>query len=506
MFTILDTCPNRMPHEMLSAWLDGELDAATARRVQAHVSTCTACQHYLAEVRQGDRALRQHTADDMQAPIWQQLTQKMQRPALRGKPRTTGIVVGGLGAALMLVVLVIGFLALAPNKQGTTQSQLVPTATINAPTAMPTVLATHVPTATAMPTRTPTLPRGKWTTVPGLAFALNGAFAPGDPLIGYACGPASNTNSVLKWSITQDGGQTWSAPAMTGIQGPMCTIVISPTNAQAVAITAIDCGGCSYALGAVPSYVSYNGGQTWKLVAPPAGKVNPAHAGTNEPCWVGNDLYVQVFGNFGVAGEVEQGPYLEVSHNGAPFVWANDVPLLTAAAGTLEWEDLGLGTSLYVLIQNSPGANNLFVTADGGATWQARGTFPNYSAIYAGLDGTTLYAASNGIAASQDGGRTWHALPALAGNIGFALATTPDGTVFTTNDESSGTVVIEKLAPGATAWTGIAANSQGLLDVTWNASGHPIALWAPSAGIQPFKPQVALSSLPYAPGVSVFTL
>lgn len=173
MSTILDTCPARMPHETLSAWLDGELDAATTRRVQAHITSCVACQRYLAELRRGDRAVRQHHADAMQDQIWQQLTQKMQRQTRQAKPRSTGIILGGMGAALAVILLFVGVLSLAPGKPGkhsTTISQIKPTATTIPPTALPTGVATAPP--------------GKWTAVPGLAFAEKVAFAPGDSQMG----------------------------------------------------------------------------------------------------------------------------------------------------------------------------------------------------------------------------------------------------------------------------------------------------------------------------------
>jgi hypothetical protein len=508
MSTLVDRCPADMPINVLSAWYDGELHPDIARRVEAHVATCHACRHYLADLRVGDEAVRQQRADDVQDQIWQRLTQQIRATHRRAAMRPNAALLGGLGAgaviAILFAVVLVSFLK---GSNTTAPLSLAPTVPTHG-------TATTHPTTPAPTRTTPAFAAHRWTAVPGLNFALNIAFAPSDLTTGYACGPDAANDTRLDWSVSHDGGHTWSSPTATGLAGSTCGIAISPNDPRAIALTP-SCAGCSYPIGALTSYLSRDAGQTWTPITPPAGKVDPAHVGMNDPTWVGADLYIQFFPNFG--SSPTQPPLLAVSINGAPFTWTNDAPVAQRAGSDLEWEAFALGTTLYIFVNEYPAAPWLFKTSDRGATWQQvtfTGPVPR-AEITPSPDGQTLFGTSevsgNAVAVvSRDGGQTWQALPAAPGPVG-ALFPAPDGTLFTVAYFQNHNVIVE-LAAGGTAWTSLALSQEGILALTWDAGGHPATLWSPTAGAQALSGngahviRVAHSSLPYAPGISAFGL
>ena len=51
--------------ELVSDYLDGELDPETRRRVEAHLALCPACQVYVEQVRETVRTLRYLPAEEL---------------------------------------------------------------------------------------------------------------------------------------------------------------------------------------------------------------------------------------------------------------------------------------------------------------------------------------------------------------------------------------------------------------------------------------------------------
>jgi anti-sigma factor RsiW len=51
--------------ELVSDYLDGELDAGTRRRVEEHLALCPPCQVYVEQVRETVRALGRLPADEL---------------------------------------------------------------------------------------------------------------------------------------------------------------------------------------------------------------------------------------------------------------------------------------------------------------------------------------------------------------------------------------------------------------------------------------------------------
>lgn len=73
---------------LLSAYLDGELDPARRRQVEAHLTTCATCSQELANLRAGDQALAglqtTPTAPNLHPRVRRHLRQQVARTALRG--------------------------------------------------------------------------------------------------------------------------------------------------------------------------------------------------------------------------------------------------------------------------------------------------------------------------------------------------------------------------------------------------------------------------------------
>ncbi len=172
-------CPEL--NELLSAAIDGELDAATRRQVEAHIERCPTCQ----ETRRDLLAVSSLLA--MLAPVLPPPTlrprflkrlQHMPRPKppaaappkKRHPPRNGGApgapgkgkvpwlaLAGGIGGAIVLGGIAIALLLLLP-KAGIAPPTATPTPTSTPIPAAPsaTSTATAVPTATASPLPSPT--------------------------------------------------------------------------------------------------------------------------------------------------------------------------------------------------------------------------------------------------------------------------------------------------------------------------------------------------------------
>jgi hypothetical protein len=501
MAQIVNRCPIAMPLETLSAWHDHELDSAEAEQVREHIPTCPACQRYMTAYATETRVVRHFDAPQLQNRIWRGLQEDIMQSKQRHQPAfPRGIILGGLGAALAVVVLFAAIAAVWMGNHGHSIS-LTPTATAT---------STIAPTPT-----TPTFkvaPGQTWTNVPALSFGKGIAFAQSDPLTGYVCGSQETQNAQpIVLSSTRNGGLTWSSPKTTPAVYSNCDITINPNNAQDIVLHTTDTWGTYDGITAELGlyYRSLNGGQTWTKLTLPTGDPGINKLNIMQVAWSGTTLFASArfVTQDGIGAPSHQ---LAKSINNGPLQWADQtLPLPSAHNATGSIVGMyAIGTTLYVAMYGcNPQCSRIAATSDDGATWTAytqNGIVAPLAQALVGGDGRTLLSDES---ISTDAGRTWSALPPLpvslngAGSLKELMAA--DGTIYVSfllfNGTSSSNIAVKsaeayKLLPGAKSWSRLTLETkQSAYTLSWDISGHPVALWGVGDNenlIQP-KPGIA---------------
>jgi anti-sigma factor RsiW len=94
----VDECPINL----LSAFIDGELDLSTRERVAAHVAMCAKCQAEVESLRELSRALQAYRVDELKpmerARLHQQLDEQVDAPIWR-----LGGAVGLIAASILII-------------------------------------------------------------------------------------------------------------------------------------------------------------------------------------------------------------------------------------------------------------------------------------------------------------------------------------------------------------------------------------------------------------------
>lgn len=71
---------NRHPHELLSAYVDGELDPVATGRVAEHLSVCTECTRELMLIRTMGGAMRGMVENSAGQDVWDGVQRRLVRP------------------------------------------------------------------------------------------------------------------------------------------------------------------------------------------------------------------------------------------------------------------------------------------------------------------------------------------------------------------------------------------------------------------------------------------
>jgi hypothetical protein len=466
--------------ETLSAWGDGLVDDAEARRLRDHVSSCRACQSQLAAFAATRRALVGQRLPDIQDQVWRSLRSRIAESGRSQQMSHRQQVFGGL-AAVAAVVLVAFLAAVLLNAHATGPLS-------GTPIASQTATAAHTLTAAATSASTPT----GWTSVRLAVDACTSSFlvaSPADVQTLYAC--ITNQSQQVELSVSHDGGATWGSPLSTPAVGwtfAAPALAVNPTNARDLLLASALNQGVNQV------YRSFDGGAHWQHLTD-LGDLTFEALG-----WAGSTALVLTHLTESAGTPLAQ---LYASYSGGSFVRIDH-------NGKIGNYDLSQSPSIIVSGTMLPGQPGVLLltfgqpvdpistvsmrSVDGGATWQEV-TFQQVAGgiiapLSASQDGGALVgvlpAAPGTAVSSNDAGQDWSTAPGLPdATLRFKqLLVTGDGTVFAlaspASSESENHDIYE-LRPGSSAWTSAASLLQPSRDYTifaqQDAHGHAIALW-----------------------------
>lgn len=410
---------------------------------------------------------------------------------------------GGRRAGAFVIVAALCVALLAACAQSHASGPLSPTTT--GPTAAPAYTATPAP------------PAGTGWRTAGPADLQSISFAPGDPLTAYTClNRGSAQSGPLTFGVSHDGGQTWAFHTTT-IPATRCQMAVSPGDASSVAIVAsgaiCDGDACDAAPYAV--YRSRDAGANWSGPVVPVGGLRD-WGYTAWLAWVGGTLFVGSNGDSVSENAGDAQPLIAASVNGAPLTSVGGATLSQQAGMRLAGL-LPLGASVIVELNASSSLGTstyLQVDAAAGALTPLNYHYLNSSvvALAASADGKTLIgqaasyspppAPAAPLLISTDNGVAWRALPAFpqAQNCCYErfIAGSADGSIvaeIATYQFAQRLLVsfgVFELRPGAKSWDYVAPpppSDSGIITISSDASGRPVAVWAASVS----------SGLPYHP-------
>lgn len=272
--THLPPCPLGLTPDDLSAWRDHTLPPGEERRVAAHIAGCAACGRTLDahEALAAALAAEQPPAPDPRN--WARLQARIAAarplaPAVprRVTPQRRAAVWSGLSAVAAVLLLSALFFHLL-DQQAALRAGKSAHKTEPAPTPAP--LLAVAPTAPIAGPRLAWATRAAPASVvppPGNQSLTNGiAFAPSDPQTAYICSAANvaGSNPVAIWA-THDGAATWThvtdLPNSDSVA--QCSITVDAHAPERLNLF-ISGQNNQTLKSEVPSYVSRDGGKTWR--------------------------------------------------------------------------------------------------------------------------------------------------------------------------------------------------------------------------------------------------
>jgi photosystem II stability/assembly factor-like uncharacterized protein len=354
--------------------------------------------------------------------------------------------------------------------------------------------------ATMTATTTPTAINLTWQAaspvLEGATAPMLYAPAPSDGLVAYACGSTGSgaTTRALIWK-TGNAGRSWSKGVALPYSGPLsyCSLIVDANDPQRVSVWLNTAKmGASPNIGNVVSYLSQDGGATWRtlpkggpyIMLSMASSGNVIYASGSGLSASGADLRdVWVSRDGGRSWRALEAS--ELSPN--PLIWAN--PQTGELLGTNNydlvptlWRSENGGASwAQIKAPNVAGAGGgqSFIVAPNGAGWRICAT------------GTTAPGPNekNALACSVDLGATWASPIGLnpsqqspkgftftASSDVFAIAN--DGSLLASYDDINSGIQFEMLAPGASAWTPLSDPP-----VVSSTGGEPVYTSGPGGGM-----------------------
>ena len=276
--TATPTCPLGLTADSLSAWRDQALPAADERHITSHVATCRACQRVIAAHESLAGALQ---ADQPPAPDprnWSRLRQRIAsaRPAARFAPRSfaprwrRAAVWSGLGAVAAALVISALFFSLfgqlATLRGGKTSHNAGP---VSSHASLPAVAPTRSMTGTRLAWRSYAAPDSA-VPPPGNDNLVNGfGFAPSDPQTAYICSSENITapNPVTIWA-THNGARSWAQVDDLSHTDLVSECIVTVDALDPLRLNLLFSGQSLTTLKPdTRSYVSVDGGKTWRALS-----------------------------------------------------------------------------------------------------------------------------------------------------------------------------------------------------------------------------------------------
>jgi hypothetical protein len=311
--------------------------------------------------------------------------------------------------------------------------------------------------------------------------------------------------------LSRDAGNTWQSWT-TSVSANLCVVDVDPTNAHDLLLEVWPCGVSASVSCFAQLFRSLDGGHTWRLATFPPAPADPstdASAGADVEnflwAWQGATLFVSP----SPAGTSPQ-TLVAVSRAQGPFVWVNQTALFAGvpAGGQLTTLSATRVGVFADFADPSAGASTLLtkMSTNQGATWSV--FQPQYQGKRVRLldqgvslaDGHTVLGevmsgedpTTGSYVTSPDGGATWTPLAAPPGGLvmrrGYlttGLVSTPSGVYYAVLTRSTADATaapgVYRLTPGASTWALVGTLPRtlgGLLAVSWNEAGQPLALWS----------------------------
>src|SRR5262249_46247572 len=365
------------------------IDATVARRLDAHVRTCHACQLRLQSFEQLRLVLRSQRLPNLQTRVWRDLQARIAHEGVRSSGsggRRRGPVVGALAAAAAVLVVILLAAVLVSQRGGIGGS------------------VETTPTAGRTPTSAPVAGWQPSSLTGASCFDTFIVVAPSDPQTLYAC--RVGQDHAIAVSVSHDAGTTWSAPVKSALEGqpPASLLTGSPTKAQDLILA------WQINQGANVMYRSLDGGVHWRRLTD-VGNLTFGHLG-----WAGS---MAVISTQLTENPVTSATEVYISRDGAPFVRIDQGGKLGSFDTNGAYINLITGHDATIYIQSTQFGT--IRSTDGGATWR-QATFKDSTGqplhlLTGSADGHTLVAvhdnAPNRIAISNNDGKTWRSVAAL---------------------------------------------------------------------------------------------